>query len=178
MELIGKKVKIRNFENDDIEQFLELVQDENNHKLAGLEYTEDVNLGRDLLDMYQRRDGAYAVVSNDTNKLIGIIEINKRGESPDLLQTREIGFVIDRKYRNQGLAKDAVMTMIDYGFKQLNLTEIWASTEKDNLAPQKLLELLNFKYVYEVDQALPYTEQPNPVKYYLLKNDSLLVRNS
>ena len=169
MQLIGNKVKIRNFENDDIEQFLELVQDKNNHELAGLEYTEDVDFGRDLLDMYQRRDGSYAISLKDTNKLIGIIEINKRGESPDLLLTREIGFVIDRKYRHQGFAKDAIQIVIDYGFNELKLTEIWASTEEDNLAPQKLLEKLEFKYIYEADQTLPYTAQHNLVKYYLLK---------
>lgn len=178
MLLIGRKVKIRNFEADDLEPFLKLIQDENNHDLAGLEYTEDVNFGRDLLDMYQRRDGAYAIALKDDNTMVGIIESNKRGESEELLLTREIGFVIDQKFRQQGFAKEAVQLLIDHSFNDLNLTEIWASTEKDNLAPQKLLEILEFKYIYEADQALPYTGRHNVVKYYLLRNDSLLVRNS
>jgi len=178
MLLIGSKVKIRNFEASDLEPLLKLVQDENNHDLAGLEYTEDVNFGRDLLDMYQKRDGAYAIALKDDNTMVGIIESNKRGESDELLATREIGFVIDQKFRQQGFAKEAVQLLIDHSFNDLNLTEIWASTEKDNLAPQKLLEILEFKYIYEVDQALPYTGRHNVVKYYLLRKDSLLVRNS
>jgi Acetyltransferases, including N-acetylases of ribosomal proteins len=169
MNLIGKRVKIRNFEPSDLGQFLELVQDKNNHKLAGLEYTEDVDFGRDLLDMYQRRDSAYAVSLVENDKMIGIIELNKRGESAELLPTREIGFVIDKKFRNQGYAKEAVKLLLEYGFSKLQLTEVWASTEKDNLSPQKLLETLAFKYMYEVNQTLPYTGQSNPVKYYLLK---------
>lgn len=169
MNLIGKKIKIRNFDENDLGQFLELVQDKNNHKLAGLEYTNDIEFGRDLLDMYRRRDGSYTVALQDNNKMIGIIELNKRGESTELLLTREIGFVIDKKFRNQGYAKEAVQLMLEYGFNDLQLTEVWASTEKDNLAPQKLLEKLEFKYIYEADQTLPYTGQHNLVKYYLLK---------
>jgi len=177
MLLIGKNVKIRNFEMSDLDQFLELVQDENNHELAGLEYTEDVSFGRDLLDMYRRRDGAYVIASKNDNQMVGIIESNKRGESAELLPTREIGFVIDRKFRQHGFAKEAVELLIKYSFEDLKLTEIWASTEKANIYPQKLLEKLEFKYIYEVDQALPYTGQHNVVKYYLLKSDSLPVRN-
>lgn len=169
MELIGKNIKIRNFQPDDIGQFLELVQDKNNHKLAGLEYTEDVNFGRDLLDMYQRRDGAYAISLKNDNTMIGIIELNKRGETADLLPTREIGFVIDRKFRQKGYAKEAVELLLKYSFNELGLTEIWASTEDTNQAPQKLLEKLDFKYVYEADQALPYTGEHNFVRYYLLR---------
>lgn len=178
MELIGKHVKVRNFSMSDLNPFLELVQDKDNHELAGLEYTEDVDFGRDLLDMYQRRDGAYAIALKNTNQMIGIIELNKRGESEDLLLTREIGFVVNRSFRKQGHAKEAVKLLLDYAFNDLKLTEVWASTEKENLAPQRLLETLNFKYVYEADQTLPYTGQHNLVNYYLLKNDSLLVRNS
>ena len=76
MELTGKRVKIRNFKASDLGQFLELVQDKNNHELAGLEYTEDVNFGRDLLDMYQRRDGAYVVSLLENDQMVGIIEMN------------------------------------------------------------------------------------------------------
>lgn len=169
MNLIGKRIKIRNFKESDLGQFLELVQDKNNHNLAGLEYTEDVDFGRDLLDMYQRRDGSYTISLVENDKMIGIIELNKRGESNELLPTRELGFVIDRKFRQQGYAKEAVQAMLEYGFNELSLTEVWAATEKDNLAPQKLLEQLDFKYMYEADQALPYTGQHNLVKYYLLK---------
>ncbi|PMD68841.1 GNAT family N-acetyltransferase [Companilactobacillus nuruki] len=178
MLLIGRNIQIRNFKTTDINQFLELVQDKNNHDLAGLEYTQDVDFGRDLLDMYERRDSAYAVALKDDDTMIGIIELNKRGESEELLATREIGFVIDHRFRKKGYAKEAIKLLIKHGFDNLKLTEVWASTEVNNLAPQKLLETLDFEYVYEADQTLPYTGQHNPVKYYLLRNDSHLVRNS
>lgn len=168
MHLIGSKVKIRNFETTDWEQFFKLVQDRQNHELAGLEYTDDDDFGHDLLDMYRRRAGAYVIASKDTDEMIGIIELNKRGESEGLLATREIGFVVGKEYRQQGFAKEAIQLLRDYSFNELDLTELWASTEADNVAPQKLLESLEFKYMYEADQTLPYTGQHNLIKYYLL----------
>lgn len=168
MHLIGSKVKIRNFETTDWEQFFKLVQDRQNHELAGLEYTDDSDFGHDLLDMYRRRAGAYVIALKDTDEMIGIIELNKRGESEGLLATREIGFVVGKEYRQQGFAKEAIQLLRDYSFNELDLTELWASTEADNVAPQKLLESLEFKYMYEADQTLPYTGQHNLIKYYLL----------
>lgn len=168
MNIIGKNVKIRNFETSDLGQFSELVQDKNNHKLSGLEYSIDSAFIKELLDMYIRRDSAYAISLIEDNKMIGIIELNKRGESEELMLTREIGFVVDRKYRKNGYAQEAVSLISDYGFDKLHLTEIWASTEEANLAPQRLLEKLKFEYVYEANQSLPFAEQSNIVKYYLL----------
>lgn len=169
MNLIGKKIIIRDFQKKDFPSFLELVQDKSNHDLAGLEYTTDETFARSLLEMYQRREGAFVIAKKDTDQMVGIVEMNKRGESGDLLLTREVGFVVNRKFRKQGFAREAMQLLIDYGFKKLQLTEIWASSEKDNQAPQNLLESLGFKYIYEVSQALPYATQSNLVKYYLLQ---------
>lgn len=169
MQLIGRKIIIRDFQKKDFPEFFELVQDKTNHELAGLEFTTDEEFAHDLLDMYQRRDGAFVIAQKDTDQMVGIVEMNKRGESGDLLLTREVGFVINRKFRKQGFAKEAMQLLIDYGFNELQLIEIWASSEKDNLAPQNLLESLGFKYIYEVSQALPYATQSNLVKYYLLQ---------
>jgi len=168
MDLIGRNVKIRNFKASDLTEFTELVKDKNNHKLAGLEYTEDDDYISDLLDLYIRRKEAHAIALLD-DTFVGIIELNKRGESDDLILTREVGFVIDRKFRQKGYAKEAIQLLINYGFNELQLTEIWASTEEENRIPQKLLEILEFKYIYKVNQAFSYAEQSNVVNYYLLK---------
>ncbi|MFH5810806.1 GNAT family N-acetyltransferase [Companilactobacillus sp. FL22-1] len=169
MNLIGKNIQIRGFKNEDFEAFFALVSDKRNHELAGLEYTDDRTFAQNLLELYQRRQGAFVIALKKTDQLVGIIELNKRGESNALLLTREIGFVVSRDFRRQGYAKEAVQLLIDYGFNEIHLNEIWAATETKNLAPQELLESLNFKYIYEAEQTLPYTGQHNLVKYYVLK---------
>jgi len=169
MLIIGRNIKIRDFEAKDFEQFFELVQDKNNHELAGLEYTADKNFAKNVFDLYLQREGTYVVALAADDKMIGIIEMNKRGESEGLISTREVGFVIDSRFRQKGYAGEAVKLIVDFGLNDLQLDEIWASTEEKNLTPQKLLEKLEFKYIYSADQALPFAEESNVVKYYLLK---------
>ncbi|MQS76304.1 GNAT family N-acetyltransferase [Lactobacillus halodurans] len=169
MLLIGRKIKIRNFEKTDLKPFLELVKDKNNHDSSGLEYTTDEKFGADIFDLYLRREDVYAIALKDNDLMIGLIELNKRGVTQTLLATREIGFVIDKKFRHKGYAKEAVQLLIDYGFNELKLTEIWAGSREDNPISQKLLEKLKFEYIYKVNQAVPYVSQVNIVKYYLLK---------
>ncbi len=169
MLIIGRKVKIRNFEKTDFDQFWSLVNDKNNHDLAGLEYTSDETFAKNLFDMYLRREDTYVIALVSDNSMVGIIELNKRGESESLILTREVGFVVDSKYRQKGYASEAVKLIVDFGRKELHLNEIWASTEESNTTPQKLLEKLGFKYIYSADESLPFVSQHNVVKYYLLK---------
>lgn len=169
MLIVGKDIKIRDFTETDFPQFQALVGDKNNHELAGLEYSNDSDYVHQLFEMYRKRDDANVIAGIENNKMVGIIEINHRGESADLVLTREIGFVIDQKYRQKGFATEAMQLVIDYGFNQLHLKEIWASTEEKNQVPQRILEKLGFKYIYSADQALPFANQSNIVRYYLLK---------
>lgn len=169
MLLIGKDIKIRDFEETDFPQYFELVQDKNNHDLAGLEYTDSEQTAHELFELYRQRKDAHVIATQNNNIMIGIIEMNHRGEYSGLSQTREIGFVIDQKYRQKGYATESVRLIINYGFKELHLREIWASTEENNKVPQTVLKKLKFKYVYSADQALPFAERSNIVKYYLLQ---------
>lgn len=169
MLLIGRNVIIREFKETDFNEFFELIQDKTNHDLAGLEYSNDLDFVKELFGMYQRRQDAHVIAEKDTNRMIGIFEINRRGESAELAQTREIGFVIDQKFRQLGYASESVSLVIEYCFEQIHIKEIWASTEQENQVPQKILRKLDFKYIYSADQTLPFAKQSQIVKYYLLK---------
>ncbi|HIY93526.1 GNAT family N-acetyltransferase [Companilactobacillus sp. HBUAS56275] len=169
MLIEGKDIKIRDFQETDFPQFQALVGDRTNHELAGLEYSIDPSYVHELFEMYKRRDDSHVIAEVKNNTMVGIIEINHRGEYADLAATREIGFVVDQKYRRKGYATQAIQLVVDYGFNQEHLTEIWSSTEENNQVPQKVLEKLGFKYIYSADQALPFATQSNMVKYYLLK---------
>ncbi|WP_334352149.1 GNAT family N-acetyltransferase [Companilactobacillus sp. HBUAS56257] len=169
MLLIGRNIIIRDFKEEDFEPFFTLLKDKTNHDLAGLEYTEDPDFAKKLFTLYQKRDDAHVIAQKDTDLMVGIFEINKRGESIGLAQTREIGFVIGKAYRKKSYATESVNLVINYGFNRINLTEIWASTEESNKVPQKILEKLKFKYIYSAQQTLPFTTQSQSLKYYLLK---------
>ena len=59
----------------------------------------------------------------------------------------EIGYYLFEEYRRQGLMKEAVTTIIEFGYDQLNLYRIEALTSPENIASQNLL--LNFPFKKE-----------------------------
>jgi [ribosomal protein S5]-alanine N-acetyltransferase len=63
-------------------------------------------------------------------------------ESPD---TAEIGYVLLPAYRGQGLATEAVETMVEYGFQTLGLHRVLAFTDPLNVASQAVLRRAGFQ---------------------------------
>ena len=58
--------------------------------------------------------------------------------------TVELGYWIGQPYWNKGIASVAVKKMIDFGFKNLDINRIYASTLETNIASQKVLLKNNF----------------------------------
>lgn len=168
MHLIGRKVIIRDFVDEDFESFYRLVQDEDNHKKAGLEFVLNRDLAKELFKKYQELPNSYAIAL-ENNSMVGIIELNERGMTADLKKTREIGFIVDRDYRRKGIGSEAISLLIEYGFKKLNLIELWAAVETDNLPTKNLLNKLKFKFIYQVNQNSLLTDNKVPLDFYLLK---------
>lgn len=168
MHLIGRKVIIRDFIDEDFESFYRLVQDEDNHKKAGLEFVLNRDLAEELFKKYQELPNSYAIAL-ENNSMVGIIELNERGMTADLKKTREIGFIVDRDYRRKGIGSEAISLLIEYGFKKLDLIELWAAVETDNLPTKNLLNKLKFKFIYQVNQNSLLTDNKVPLDFYLLK---------
>ncbi len=59
--------------------------------------------------------------------------------------TAEIGCNISPEYQNQGLAKEALCTLINYCFKNRDVNQIIGITDSNNSASIKLMESLGMK---------------------------------
>jgi ribosomal-protein-alanine N-acetyltransferase len=51
----------------------------------------------------------------------------------------QIGYFIDKKYRNLGYATEALIALLDWGFMDPALKTVLADTDKENLDSQKVL---------------------------------------
>ncbi|WP_264341412.1 GNAT family N-acetyltransferase, partial [Streptococcus anginosus] len=69
-----------------------------------------------------------------------MVELYERGASPSLLNTCEVGFLLDEKYWHQGLMKEALELVCDYAFNKIGMKEIWAGVFQDNDASIQLLK--------------------------------------
>lgn len=83
-----------------------------------------------------------------SNKVIGSISIwniNREQESG------ELGYGIIPEYQGHGFMKEALLSVIEYGFNAIRLKSLDAYTEEHNVKSIKLLEKCNFNEINRVD---------------------------
>ncbi len=85
----------------------------------------------------------FGIFLKETKKLIGNAELchmswwyNHAGE---------VCYMIDKDYRKKGYATEASKIIIDFCFKRLGFHKMYADTDPDNKASQKVLKKLGFK---------------------------------
>lgn len=85
------------------------------------------------------RDGTHyhkVIVDEQTDRVIGAIEmtIDKSNESG------EIGYILRPDYWGKGIMTKVVEQIFDYGFNQLKLNRIWATTDAENIGSEKVMQ--------------------------------------
>lgn len=106
-------------------------------------YIEKMNAGVDCNKWI-----VWALVNKESKKVIGSICIwNINMEQT----TGELGYGIIPKYQGKGLMKEALLSVIKYGFNVMKLKSLDAYTEEGNTKSIKLLEKCNFIEANRVD---------------------------
>lgn len=92
-------------------------------------------------DFINRKGIRWAVCLKEDNIMIGsggfwrILKEHLRAE---------IGYELSKSYWGQGIMKEALSAMINFGFEKMNLHSIEANLDPENYGSLKLLEKLNF----------------------------------
>jgi [ribosomal protein S5]-alanine N-acetyltransferase len=81
----------------------------------------------------------WAITQSDDRAIGWVILIPKREG------VHEIGYILRPDYGRQGIAREAVHAVIDFGFSDLGLRRIFADVDPDNRASTRLVEALGFK---------------------------------
>ncbi len=108
-------------------------------------------------------------------KVIGSLGIEEYSETnyPELanLQGREIGYVLSRDYWGQGLAPEAVQTVIRYLFEAEKLDFILVGHFDWNRQSRRVIEKCGFSYVKTVDYETQYGTVENSMEYILYRKE-------
>jgi [ribosomal protein S5]-alanine N-acetyltransferase len=83
-----------------------------------------------------RQHFSLAIVLKSENRLIGSCRISVT--DPDK-QEGSIGYCLARKFWKKGYATEAARTLLEFGFKQLNLHRIFATCQPENSASARVL---------------------------------------
>jgi len=84
----------------------------------------------------------WGIALRDNNRLIGtctIFKINQQNRNG------EIGYILNRNHWGKGLMTEAIRSVVDYAFNDLNFHRLEADTDPKNAASLALLEKLGFQ---------------------------------
>ena len=81
--------------------------------------------------------GRWGIELKDNGKFIGTIDLHKIDPA---LKKAAIGYIINKKYWNQGLATEANRAVIELAFEKIGMNKLTALHDKDNPASGKVME--------------------------------------
>ncbi len=111
----------------------------------------------------------WAIEHRQSKKVIGTISIwNINLEE----RNAELAYGIAVSHQNKGLMKEALLSIIDYGFNCINLNSLEAYTEENNINSIKLLEKCKFIEVGRVDDEGLYSDRIYHMIVYKLNINS------
>jgi RimJ/RimL family protein N-acetyltransferase len=144
-KLIGEKCYLSPIDTNDTEKFTEWLNDlEVTVNLQTYNTVINVESEKAFLDNLSK-DHNYSIIDKKTDELIGncgFMDIDQ------LNQTAEAGiFIGNKNYWNKGYGTEALILLLDYGFKALNLHNIMLRVYDYNKRAIKMYENIGFKQI-------------------------------
>jgi len=151
-KMIGVKCYLSPMDENDAEKFTEWVND-----LEVIQYLTmyprviDVQNEKGFLEKIPKEYN-YSIIDIKTNELLG----NCSFDSIDHInQTGEVGiFIGNKEYWNRGYGTEALSLLMDYGFKALNLHNIFLSVVSFNERAIRSYEKIGFKVIGRKREAI------------------------
>lgn len=148
----SERLGFRNWKERDLELLLTL-----NTNLQVMKYFPAVLTVEENKMFYKKmkenieKDGYsfFCVEEKFSKNFIGLIGINKITFDGELKDKFEIGWRLLPQYWGKGYATEGAKKMIEFGFKGLNLMEIFAFTYVNNINSFKVMERAGMKKVME-----------------------------
>lgn len=141
---------------DDAGMF-ELDSDKDVHKYLGnLPFTKIEN-SREIIDFIRKQYedsgiGRWAMINKKTNEFMGWTGLKLMKELTNYhINYYDLGYRLIKRYWGQGFATESAKAVIDYGFNELKLNDIFAMADVNNKASKNVLEKSGLKYVEDFD---------------------------
>ena len=159
------RIIIREFKPDDLEKYIALNQNERVMKhisartRADVEAKFDAALADYAAGLGLSRWGMFDPVDDG---FMGVCMLKKSSNDPDKL---ELGYIFDEPYWGRGLATEMAAALVKYGFETMNVPEICACTNDENIASQNVLVKAGLKRegtIFWHEKDIPFFRAVNP----------------
>lgn len=154
-EIESERLRFQIYKNENKEDFIKLITDEKIMKHVGtgaLSLEQAEKLWKKLIeDFYpQGVNTIWAVFERENFHYIGHAAIRPR---PEKKEDWEISYMLKTEEWGKGLATEIARRLIDYGFSELKLKEVFATINDNNLKSIKVAQKAGMNFLrYEYDE--------------------------
>ena len=167
--LMTDRLTLRPWRESDLNDFYEYASVDGVGQMAGWNPHRNVEESKMILDMFIRERKTFALEYE--GKVIGSFGIEAYSEENypelDVLQGREIGYVLSKAYWGQGLMPEAVKAVIDWLFHKEKLDFMIVGHFEWNGQSRRVVEKCGFQYMKTTKFETKYDTVVNSMEYIL-----------
>ena len=150
LRLESDRLILREWKESDLEDFYEYCSVPGVGEMAGWPHHTDKNFSLAKIKHFIEEKHTFAIVYKANNKVIGSIGLDKYGSEDKLTEFlnykgREIGYVLSKDYWGQGIMPEAVHTVINFLFNELDFDFLLCGHFDKNNQSKRVQEKLGFK---------------------------------
>ncbi|MEH0153125.1 GNAT family N-acetyltransferase [Limibacter armeniacum] len=162
-----ERLILREVIEDDLMGFYELDSDPEVHRYLGNNPVTDIEQSKEIIanirKQYQEFGiGRWAVIDKETQDFVGWAGLKYEQMLRPELKYYDLGYRLKQAYWGQGIATEAALAALKYGFTELGLKEIFAAADVDHIASNKIILKVGFKFI-EI-----FEYEGEPVNWYRL----------
>ncbi len=175
-----KRLILRTFDKDDINQVFEYVNLQTVHCFEDMHFSLLEQGEKEIDDRIKDNEFYFAIVLKENNKIIGEVFAHPESTTPseEDLDTYSPCWMLHPRYQGYGYAYEAISAYYDYLFNQKNARRIYAYTEDNNFNSQKLCEKLGMRKEGLFKEFVTFVNNPdgtplyeNTIQYAILKKE-------
>ncbi len=143
---------LRAVKAEDAPGFFELDSDPEVHKYLGNQpvkhLKESEEMIKDIQKQYEENDiGRLAIIDKASNEFVGWSGLRYETLVRAGFPYYDLGYRLKKKFWGQGIATEAGIASLQYGFQERQFQEIYAAADLDNIGSNKVLQKVGMKLV-------------------------------
>jgi len=147
-----ERLIIRDLEEFDAKGIFELDSDPKVHEFLGKNPIKTIKEAEGVINGIRQHYvangiGRWAIIDKKTNDFIGWTGLKYEQKVRENFNYYDLGYRLRSKYWGKGIATEAAIESLKYGFETLNLNEICAAAAIDNVASNKILRKIGLGFI-------------------------------
>lgn len=151
-----ERLIMRPLEISDAAAFFAMDKNPNVHTYLWKKPVQEIGEAIKKIEMVQKQYdtnqiGRFATILKETGEFIGWTGIKFVNDNVENGNTNfyDYGYRLDEKFWNKGFASEATIAWLNYGFNQMNIDKMHASTHSENGASNHILQKVGFSMIEE-----------------------------